>query len=219
MCMKILLVDDDIQIISELEKKLKESGIQTDKCFNGEDALEYLSKNDVDLVLMDVDMPRLDGITTLREIKKTSNTPVFIMSERTLEMDVLFAYEAGCQDYIRKPFYAKEIIYKIKNFKNFNANTITKFDGLEIDRSARLIYIDGQKKELTQKTFELLIYLVKNKGMAVEREKLLNDVWGYGFFGDDRTIDTHIKMLRNSLGKYKRFIQTVRGFGYKFEVR
>lgn len=217
--MKILIVDDDRQLNNKLCEYLTKNGIEASCTYDGVKALAYLQTNQCDLILMDIDMPNLDGISTLKKIKTFSNVPVIIMSERTSEMDVIFAYEAGCIDYIRKPFYFKEICLKLKNWSSKSKAKFIRFDGLEIDFLGRTISVDGKKKNLTQKEFQLLKYLVENNGIAIEREKLLNDVWGYGFFGDDRTIDTHIKMLRSSLEKYKDYIQTIRGYGYKFEVK
>lgn len=217
--MKILVVDDDRELSSKLTSALHDAGFDYATCYDGLSAVEYVNEDSCDLIIMDVDMPRLDGISALKEIKKRRNMPVIITSERSSEMDVMYAYDAGCIDYIRKPYFVREIVLKLKNLLNRNSSKISKFGGLEIDPSARKIYVDGAEKILTQKEFQLLIYLSNNFGIAIPREKLLNDVWGYGFFGDDRTIDTHIKMLRTSLGKYKDYIQTIRGYGYKFEVK
>lgn len=217
--MKILIVDDDKELNNKLCEYLSQNGIEANCSYDGLEALDYLQTNHCNLVLMDIDMPNLDGISALKKIKTFSNVPVIIMSERNSEMDVIFAYEAGCIDYIRKPIFFKEICLKLKNWSSKNSAKILRFNGLEIDSLGRTISVDGQKKNLTQKEFQLLKYLVENNGIAIERERLLNDVWGYGFFGDDRTIDTHIKMLRSSLGKYKDYIQTIRGYGYKFEVK
>lgn len=215
--MKVLIVDDNRDIVDSLSFGLKKEGFNVFCLYDGYSAVEYVNNNHCDLIIMDIDMPKLDGISALKDIKKKTNIPVFIISERINEFDILFAYESGCTDYIRKPLIIKEIIFKIKNYFNKTNLKIHKYGGLEIDSLGRNIFVDGQKKILTLKEFQLLNYLVNNKGIAVSREKLLNDVWGYGFFGDDRTIDTHIKKLRNMLGEYKDYIQTVRGFGYKFD--
>ncbi len=217
--MKVLLVDDDRELMKTLSTELKNAGFEIAICYDGLSAIEYVSNNPIDLIIMDVEMPMLDGVSTLKEITKTRHIPVILTSERTSEMDVVYAYEAGCIDYIRKPYYIKEIVLKLQNTYLKNTAKILIFGGLEIDPLGRKIFVDKEEKNLTQKEFQLLYYLVKNDGIAIEREKLLNDVWGYGFFGDDRTIDTHIKMLRSNLGKYKDYIQTIRGFGYKFEVK
>lgn len=217
--MRILFVDDDRELSKNVCQALRDAEFDIYPCYDGLSAVEYVSNNTCDLVIMDVNMPKLDGISALKEINKIRNIPVILTSERDSEIDVLYAYEAGCVDYIRKPYYIKEIVMKLKNCYNRSQTAILKFSGLEIDTLGRKIYVDGEPKDLTQKEFQLLFYLVKNLGIAVPREKLLNDVWGYGFFGDDRTIDTHIKMLRSTLGPYKDYIQTIRGFGYKFEVK
>lgn len=217
--MKILLVDDDRELVLKVSNALKEAGFECVCCYDGLSAVEYVNGNNCDLMIMDVDMPNLDGISALKEIKRTRNMPVILTSDRHSEMDVIYGYEAGCIDYIRKPYYIKELVLKLCNLLNRNNSKIRKFGGVEIDPLGRKIYIDGEPKSLTQKEFQLLTYLVDHIGVAIPRETLLNDVWGYGFFGDDRTIDTHIKMVRNSLGKYKEYIQTIRGYGYKFEVK
>lgn len=217
--MRLLIVDDDKSLNDELRIKMIDSGIDTISCYDGVEALNYLQSNQCDIILMDIDMPNLDGISTLKKIKENTNLPVIITSERTSKMDVIFAYEAGCIDYIRKPYFIEEIIWKIKNWTVQKANKHLRYGALELDLEGRAVYVDGQEKSVTQKEYQLLKYLTEHNGIAIEREKLLNDVWGYGFFGDDRTIDTHIKMLRNTLDNHKDYIQTIRGYGYKFEVK
>ncbi len=217
--MRLLVVEDDEKLNDELCTSLREEKIEVFSALNGVQALEFLKDNSCDLVLMDVDMPALDGISTMKSLKASYNVPVILMGDRKEEIDVIYAYEAGCIDYIRKPFFLKEVCLKIRNISKKTSAQYIVYGGVKIDTLGRVLYVDGKKESLTQKEFQLLKYLVDNEGIAIEREKLLNDVWGYGFFGDDRTIDTHIKMLRNSLGKYKDCIQTIRGFGYKFEYK
>ena len=170
-------------------------------------------------------MPKLDGFSACKEIRKIKNTPVLMLSARGEEYDKLFGFEIGADDYVVKPFSPKEVLARINaiikrnNAKNNAGNSeIVKFEGLEINFTARDVRIDGEKANLTPKEYDLLFYLVRNKNIALTRNKLLEEVWGYDFFGDDRTIDTHIKMLRNNLGVYRKFIVTLRGMGYKFEV-
>ena len=170
-------------------------------------------------------MPRLDGFSAVKEIRKFKDVPVIMLSARGEEYDKLFGFEIGADDYVTKPFSPKEVMARIaavtKRHKAGAAGQkreIEKFEGLEIDMKGRNVYVDGQKLELTPKEYELLFYLVKNKGIALSREKLLSDVWGFDFYGDDRTVDTHIKMLRSNLKEYRKFIVTLRGLGYKFEA-
>jgi two component transcriptional regulator, winged helix family protein len=177
------------------------------------------------VVLMDVMMPRLDGFSAVKEIRKFKDVPVIMLSARGEEYDKLFGFEIGADDYVTKPFSPKEVMARINAVtKRRAANTADasaqtyKFEGLEIDMAGRNVYVDGEKAELTPKEYELLFYLVRNKGIALTREKLLYDVWGFDFYGDDRTVDTHIKMLRGNLKDYRKFIVTLRGLGYKFEV-
>ena len=183
-------------------------------------------QEDFDIIIMDIMMPKLDGFSAIKEIRKTKNTPVLMLSARGEEYDKLFGFEIGIDDYVVKPFSPKEVMARINailsrsNKKEEENSTEGKYvyKGLEVDMLARNVYVDGVKKELTPKEFELLQYLIINKNIALSREKILNEVWGYDFFGDDRTIDTHIKMLRNNLGPYRKFIVTLRGMGYKFQV-
>jgi DNA-binding response OmpR family regulator len=158
----------------------------------------------------------------VKEIKKVKDVPVIMLSARGEEYDKLFAFEIGVDDYVTKPFSPKEVMARInavtkRRVQKKNGNEILKFEGLEIDMAGRNVYVDGVKAELTPKEYELLFYLVRNKGIALTREKLLYDVWGFDFYGDDRTVDTHVKMLRSNLKDYRKFIVTLRGLGYKFE--
>ena len=170
-------------------------------------------------------MPRLDGYSACKEIRKSKNIPVIMLSARGEEYDKLFGFEIGVDDYVVKPFSPKELMARVKAVlkrnkpaeDNSSADRFV-FEGLEVDISGREVYVNGQKASMTPKEYDLLFYLVKNKNIALSRDKLLEEVWGYDFFGDDRTVDTHIKMLRNSLGEYRKFIVTLRGMGYKFEA-
>ncbi|MBQ7879253.1 MAG: response regulator transcription factor, partial [Clostridia bacterium] len=167
--------------------------------------------------------PKLDGFSAVKEIKKIKDIPVIMLSARGEEYDKLFAFEIGADDYVTKPFSPKEVMARInavtKRRSGANEqNGVLKFEGLEVDMAGRNVFVNGEKAELTPKEYELLFYLVRNKGIALTREKLLYDVWGFDFYGDDRTVDTHIKMLRSNLKDYRKFIVTLRGLGYKFEV-
>ena len=170
-------------------------------------------------------MPRLDGYSACKEIRKAKPTPMIMLSARGEEYDKLFGFELGIDDYVVKPFSPKEVMARVNAIVKRNtvqtsalAADVEKFEGLEINFTSRVVLIDGQKANLTPKEYDLLFFLVRNKNIALTRNKLLEEVWGYDFFGDDRTIDTHIKMLRNNLGQYRKFIVTLRGLGYKFEA-
>ncbi len=189
---------------------------------DGMQAVRLCKDNDFDIILMDVMMPKLDGFSAVKEIKKIKNIPVIMLSARGEEYDKLFGFEIGADDYVTKPFSPKEVMARIhavlKRTSQESVNDVVTFEGLTIDMVGRNVYVDGEKAELTPKEYEILFYFVKNKGIALTREKLLMDVWGFDFYGDDRTVDTHIKMLRSNLKQYRKFIVTLRGLGYKFEV-
>ena len=220
--LKILIVDDEEMIRSVLREYVEFEGNEAYEAENGMDAVKLCRDNHYDLILMDVMMPHLDGFSAVKEIKKNKDIPVIMLSARGEEYDKLFAFELGVDDYVTKPFSPKEVMARInavckRRAQNKNGNQVQKFEGLEIDMAGRNVYVDGEKAELTPKEYELLFYLVRNKGIALTREKLLYDVWGFDFYGDDRTVDTHIKMLRSNLKEYRKFIVTLRGLGYKFE--
>ena len=221
----ILVCDDDKEIAGAIEIYLRNEGYKVFKAYNGEEALEIVRRENLHLIIMDVMMPRLDGYSACKEINKTKNIPVIMLSARGEEYDKLFGFEIGVDDYVVKPFSPKELMARVKAvLKRGNAaqekNLKEKidFEGLSIDMSGREVYVNGERASMTPKEYDLLFYLVKNKNIALSRDKLLEEVWGYDFFGDDRTVDTHIKMLRNSLGEYRKFIVTLRGMGYKFEA-
>lgn len=220
---KILVVDDEVNIRRVVREYAEFEGYEVSEAENGMEAVEMVKSNDYDLIVMDIMMPKLDGFSTCKEIKKYKTIPVIMLSARGEEYDKLFGFELGIDDYVVKPFSPKELMARIKAvLKRNTAAEIAvpekiKFEGLEIDLAGREVYVDGQKASMTPKEYDLLFYLVKNKNLALTRDKLLEEVWGYDFFGDDRTVDTHIKMLRNSLGPYRKFIVTLRGMGYKFE--
>ena len=221
---RILIVDDEKNIRNVISEYAKFDGFETVEAEDGMEAVEICRKEDFDLIIMDIMMPKLDGYSAVKEIRKTKHTPVIMLSARGEEYDKLFGFEIGVDDYVTKPFSPKELLARIRAVIKRSApaeqtegRETLKFEGLEIDMSGRVVKVDGVPASLTPKEYDLLFYLVRNKGIALSREKLLEEVWGYDFYGDDRTVDTHIKMLRNSLGEYRKFIITLRGMGYKFD--
>ncbi len=219
---KILIVDDEAKIREVVSEYAQFSGFQVVEAVDGMDAVEKAKVQDFDVIVMDIMMPRLDGFSACKEIKKIKNVPVIMLSARGEEYDKLFGFELGIDDYVVKPFSPKELIARIKvamkrTSPPENSKDVFRYEGLEINFPAREVIINGEKAQLTPKEYDLLFYLVRNINIALSREKLLEEVWGYDFYGDDRTVDTHIKMLRNSLGEYRNLIVTLRGMGYKFE--
>ena len=220
---RLLIVDDESKLREVLKEYAEFEGYEVAEAEDGMEAVNWCREDDFDLIVMDIMMPRLDGFSAVKEIKKIKDIPVLMLSARGEEYDKLFGFELGIDDYVVKPFSPKEVMSRIAAIlkrcqKNGEEKSgVIRYKGLEIDIPGRNVYVDGTKAELTPKEYELLFYLVKNKGIAVSREKLLSDVWGFDFFGDDRTVDTHIKMLRSNLGPYRDFIVTLRGLGYKFD--
>lgn len=220
---KLLIVDDEIKIREVIREYAEFSGYDVTEAEDGMSALGLCKLNDYDLIIMDIMMPKLDGFSACKEIKKIKDIPVIMLSARGEEYDKLFGFELGIDDYVVKPFSPKELMARInavlsrKKAHNSASQSIMQFGGLEINIPARTVIVDGEKVDLTPKEYDLLFYLVENKNIALSRDKLLSDIWGYDFFGDDRTIDTHIKNLRNNLGPYRDYIVTLRGVGYKFE--
>ena len=220
---KILVVDDEVNIRRVVREYAEFEGYEVAEAENGMEAVEMVKSEDFDLIVKDIMMPKLDGFSTCKELKNYKTIPVIMLSARGEEYDKLFGFELGIDDYVVKPFSPKELMARIKAVlkrNNVSESTVPEklvFEGLEIDIAGREVYVDGEKASMTPKEYDLLFYLVKNKNLALTRDKLLEEVWGYDFFGDDRTVDTHIKMLRNSLGQYRKFIVTLRGMGYKFE--
>ncbi len=219
---RILIVDDEKNIRNVVKEYALFEGYETDEAEDGMQAVEKCRNEDFDCIVMDIMMPRLDGYSAVKEIRKTKQIPVIMLSARGEEYDKLFGFEIGVDDYVVKPFSPKELLARIRAVIKRSTSTLSaedklKFEGLEINMSGREVIVDGTPAALTPKEYDLLFYLVKNKGIALSREKLLEEVWGYDFYGDDRTVDTHIKMLRNSIGQYRKFIITLRGMGYKFD--
>lgn len=223
--MPTLLVVDDEQKIREVIREYSEfNGFEVTEAADGMTAVGLCKLNHYDMVVMDIMMPRLDGFSACKEIKKIADTPIIMLSARSEEYDKLFGFELGIDDYVVKPFSPKELMARInavlarRNGSLQPPSQELEFGGLSINMIARSVSVDGNKVELTPKEYDLLFYLVENRNIALSRDKLLADIWGYDFFGDDRTIDTHIKNLRNNLGDYRDYIVTLRGVGYKFEV-
>ena len=220
---KILIVDDEQRIREMIRKYAAHEGFETEEATDGMEALEKCESNDYDIVIMDIMMPNLDGFSAVRDIKKTRpDLPFIMLSALGEEYDRVHGFDVGVDDYVVKPFSPKELMMRIHAIlKRTGGRTGSadklKVEGMEIDYSARTVSIDGKRVQLSPKEYELIAYLSKNAGIALTREQLLRSVWGYDFFGDDRTLDTHIKLLRRNLGEYSRYIVTLRGVGYRFE--
>lgn len=220
---KILVVDDEPKIREVIKEYAEFNGYEVAEAEDGMSAVGLCKLNDYDLIIMDIMMPKLDGFSACKEIRKIKDIPIIMLSARGEEYDKLFGFELGIDDYVVKPFSPKELMARInavlsrKKASVATPQSTLQFGGLEINMAARTVSVDGSKVDLTPKEYELLFYLVENRNIALSRDKLLSDIWGYDFFGDDRTIDTHIKNLRNNLGPYRDYIVTLRGVGYKFE--
>ena len=221
---KILVVDDEAGIRNIIKKYAVFEGYDIAEASDGMQAIDMCRTMQFDLIVMDVMMPELDGFSAVREIKKTSDTPVIMLSARTEEYDKIHGFEIGIDDYVVKPFSPKELMLRIGAILRRTkpqaepTNEIIQFGDLTIDYTGRYVYVCGEKVEMTPKEYDLLFYMTRNKNIALTREMLLNNVWGYDFYGDDRTLDTHIKLLRKSLGECSKYLVTLRGVGYRFEV-
>ncbi|CAG7584861.1 response regulator transcription factor [Peptoniphilus senegalensis] len=220
---KILVVDDEKSIREVIRTYAEFEGHEVVEAGDGLEAIDKVREEDFDVIVMDIMMPKLDGFSSYKEIKKIKDIPVLMLSARDEEYDKLFGFEIGIDDYVTKPFSPKELMARLNVIVNRNnkieENNTMEFEGLKIDLDGRVVFVDDEIVELTPKEYDLLVYMVKNKNIALSRDKLLNQVWGYDFYGEDRTVDTHIKMLRNSIKNYRKFIITVRGVGYKFDTR
>lgn len=222
--MKILVVDDEKLIREVICEYARNEGYSVIEAENGDDAINKVTENpNIDLIIMDIMMPKLDGYSACKEIFKIKKYPTIMLSARKEEYDKLLGFDLGIDDYVTKPFSPKELMARIKavlnrSKKGFDDEDIYKYKTLEVNKRAHTVKVDSKEVKLTPKEYELLLYFISNKGIALSREQLLASIWGYDFFGDDRTVDTHIKMLRNSLGKYRNLIVTVRSMGYKFET-
>ena len=220
---KILVVDDEARIRELIRKYAVFEGYEVMEAENGMQAVEIARKQEFDLIIMDVMMPELDGFSACREIRKESQTPVIMLSARGEEYDKIHGFELGVDDYVVKPFSPKELMMRVaavtkrSRGEDKKAREIVTVGGITVDFTARMVTVDGVNADLSPKEYDLLFYMVRNRGIALSREKLITQVWGYDFFGDDRTLDTHIKLLRKQLGKYAGCIVTLRGVGYRFE--
>ena len=224
---KILVVDDEARIRSIIKKYAEFEGHSVIEAADGMEAVHFCRNSEFDIVIMDIMMPELDGFSACREIRKISDTPIIMLSARGEEYDKINGFELGIDDYVVKPFSPKELMLRIdavmKRVKRASGskreNTVVSIDngGLKADITARLVFIDDKRVDMTPKEYDLFFYMLENKNMAISREKFISDVWGYDFYGDLRTLDTHIKLLRKSLGRYADLIVTLRGVGYRFE--
>ncbi|MDR1157211.1 MAG: response regulator transcription factor [Oscillospiraceae bacterium] len=221
----ILIVDDEADIRAVIREYAAFEGHEAFEAEDGREAVRLCRERDFDIVIMDAMMPKLDGFSACKEIKKSRDIPMLMLSARGEEYDKLFGFEMGVDDYVVKPFSPKELMARIRVIVNRHRGRAAVregeslvFGGLEIDTAGRTVRLDGRKADLTPKEYELLVYLAANRGIALTRDKLLNAVWGYDFFGDDRTVDAQIKLLRGRLGPYRDHIVTLRGVGYKFEA-
>ena len=221
---KILVVDDEAKIRALIRKYAEYEGYTVEEAADGMEAVSKAKAEDFDIIILDIMMPELDGFSACREIRKEKQTPVLMLSARGEEYDKIHGFELGIDDYLVKPFSPRELMLRVNAFisrysaKYDEEHEKDQFGGLVIDYAARLVYVDGERAELSPKVYDLLVYLVKNKGLALTREQLLNKVWGYDYYGDDRTLDTHIKLLRLALGPYRDYVVTIRGVGYRFDA-
>lgn len=219
---KILIVDDESQIREIIKKYALYEKFEVEEACNGLEAVEKVKTTDFDIIVMDIMMPVMDGFSATEEIKANKPIPIILLSARGEEYDKIHGFEHGVDDYVVKPFSAKELMFRVKAIlkRTQTEEAVTenyKHKTLEINFTARTLTIDGQRVDLSLKEYELLLYFVNNKNIALTREQILNRVWGYDFYGDDRTLDTHIKLLRKKLGDYASLITTLRGVGYRFE--
>ena len=221
----ILVVDDEAKIREIIEKYATFEGHRVTQAKDGMEAVNICREKSFDIIIMDVMMPELDGFSACKEIRKHCDTPVIMLSARGEEYDKIHGFEIGVDDYVVKPFSPKELMMRVNAvMKRVSAKEasvqkeILSFEGLSVDFTGRIVTVDNERVNMSPKEYDLLFYMVKNRNIALSREKLILDVWGYDFYGDDRTLDTHIKLLRKSLGKYAKFIVTLRGVGYRFEA-
>lgn len=221
----ILLVEDEVRMRILLSDYFKREGYIFLEASNGIEALKIFNENSVDLVILDIMMPYMDGWDVCKSIRKTSQVPIILLTAKSEEEDKLLGYELGADDYITKPFSPKVLIAKVKallkrtEYQTEPSNTILNFQGLSIDELSHEVKVDGNSIILSPKEYDLLLYLIKNKGIALSRDKILDSVWGMDYYGDSRTVDTNIKRLREKLGEKAEMITTIRGSGYKFEVK
>ena len=226
MTFHVLFVDDERAIREGFAEYAQFLGHRVTQAADGMEAVDLCRRQDFDVAVLDIMMPRMDGFTACKEIRREKDIPVLMLSARGEEYDKLHGFDLGIDDYLTKPFSPRELLARLNVIVNRHKSAATapqsekemyKFGGLAIDMSARIVEADGKRLELTPKEYDLLFYLVRNRGIALSREKLLSAVWGYDFFGEDATVNTHIKMLRAHLGAYERHIVTIRGVGYRFD--
>lgn len=225
---KLLIVDDEMHIRDLVQKYATFENYESETAENGLEAIEKVKHNEYDLVIMDIMMPELDGFSAVKEIRKISQVPVIMLSARSEEYDKLYGFDLGIDDYVTKPFSPKELMRRVNavlarathknNQESATTNDVWQYKDLKIDYSAHIVTINNEKIDLTPKEYELLVYLIKNQNIAVRREQLLEKVWGYDYYGDDRTLDTHMKSLRKKIGEYANCIITIRRVGYRFET-
>ena len=224
---KILTVDDEERIRGLIRKYAEFEGHEVTEAADGMEAIKLCREQDFDIIIMDIMMPELDGFSACREIRKFKQTPIIMLSARGEEYDKINGFELGIDDYVVKPFSPKELMLRIDavmkrskaKAEPESTNEIVEIGGLKADITARLVYVDGKRVDMSPKEYDLFFSMLKNRNIALSREKLITEVWGYDFYGDDRTLDTHIKLLRKSLGEYSRLIVTLRGVGYRFESK
>lgn len=219
--MNILICDDETLIREVIKEYLLLDNFKIYEASNGLEAIDIVKNEAIDLVIMDIMMPKMDGYQTIKEIKKNQDIPFIVLSARRDEIDKLIGFDLGIDDYVTKPFSPKELVARVKAVLKRMVREETKliYNDLVIDDLAHEVTIAGDPVLLTPKEYDLLKYLMQNKNIALSRDMILSNVWGYDFYGDERTVDTHVKTLRNNLGKYREAIKTVRGMGYKFEER
>jgi len=221
----LLVVDDEAKIRTLIRKYAEFEGHDVSEAENGMEAVRLCRSHTYDLIIMDIMMPELDGFSASREIRRHTDTPIVILSARGEEYDRISGFEFGADDYVVKPFSPKELMLRVnailrrsKRSDDVLKKDIFRYDGLTVDFTGRIVSIDGVRAEMSPKEYDLFFYLCRNRNIALSREKLITEVWGYDFYGDDRTLDTHIKLLRKSLGPYSRLVVTLRGVGYRFET-
>ena len=217
--MNVLIIDDELLIRDVVKEYCLNEGFNVYEASNGIDGLDVLEKEKINIIVLDIMMPKMDGYTFFSKMKEKYNIPTIVLSARSEEYDKLFGFSIGIDDYLTKPFSPRELIARIKAIsKRYTKEEVEEFNylGIKVDFKGRVLYIDNEEVQITPKEFDLLKYFIENPNTAITREQILNKVWGYDYFGDDRTIDTHIKILRNKLGKYRDVISTVRSIGYKF---
>ena len=220
----VLIVDDEVRMRKLIKDFLVQKGYSTMEAQDGEEAIEKFeeNKNKIGIILLDVMMPKQDGWSVLRQIRQESKVPIIMLTARGEEQDELFGFELGVDEYISKPFSPKILVARVEAILkrvNQNEKDVKDYGGIEIDSDGRTVKVDGKQIELSLREYELLKYLVENSNIALSRDKILNNVWNYDYYGDSRTIDSHIKKIRHKLGKKGKYIQTMRGVGYKFEVK